>query len=178
MKRCWNWGAWVASASLKVLIWKIWARVLKIRVKMAPNVVWLQKVAPKVCRKNMKTFFRSYTKKRFSWSLWRICVGKSCTKNFSGKFLGKSGKILRTPKICLLLHLWWKGTSAPVATLLKGQRGNALAIPPFSGVPVHIILRALFTRYYRLQCVAAMNINYSGLLRQSSSWLKKYPAMR
>jgi len=49
----------------------------------------------------------------------------------------------RIPKMCLLLHLWWKATSAPVAPFMKGQRGNAPAMPPFSGVPVHIILHAL-----------------------------------
>jgi len=37
---------------------------------------------------------------------------------------GSPSNILRTPNICLLLHLWWKGTSAAVAPLLKGQRGK------------------------------------------------------
>jgi len=31
----------------------------------------------------------------------------------------------------------------PVAILLKGQRGNAPAMLPFSGDPVHIILHVL-----------------------------------
>jgi len=30
---------------------KILAKALKIQVKLAPNVVWLQNMAPKVCRK-------------------------------------------------------------------------------------------------------------------------------
>jgi len=57
--------------------------------------------------------------------LYDLCgrkfVGKSCTKNFSGNF-----EEIRSnpshPKICLLLHLWLKRTSAPVAPLSKGKR--------------------------------------------------------
>jgi len=43
---------------------------------------------------------------------------------------------------------------------VTGLGGNALAIPPFSGVPVHIILNTLFIRCSKLQCATAMNINY------------------
>ena len=75
---------------------------------------------------------------------------------------GNLGKILRTPKICLLLHLWWKGTSAPVAPLLKGQRGKCC--PRYGSILrrpcAYDSTRTLFTRCCRLQCVTAMNINY------------------
>jgi len=47
----------------------------------------------------------------------------------------------------------------PVAPLLKGQRGNALAMPPFSGVPVHFILHEL-SLLAVVQCVTALKINY------------------
>ena len=60
-------------------------------------------------------------------------------------------------------YLWYcygKGTSAPVARLLKEQRGQSPAMPPFSGVPMHIIIHALFTRCCRLQCVTVMNTNW------------------
>ena len=55
----------------------------------------------------------------------------SCNKFISGR----SWWTMKLPMILL-----WKGTSAPVAPLFKEQRGNAPAMPPFSGVPVHIIL--------------------------------------
>jgi len=138
---------------------------------------------------------------KFWWlhqkEVFMIFVGENLetkvAQKLFGQVWGNPGKILRTPKICLLLHLWWKGTSASVAPLLNGQSGkqartslghqgwrrvfwegttffklcplvltyntffqgglalpsygpggNALAMPPFSCVPVHIILHALF----------------------------------
>ena len=36
---------------------KTWALSLNIRVKMAPNLAWLQKMAPKVCRKTHENLF-------------------------------------------------------------------------------------------------------------------------
>jgi len=38
--------------------------------------------------------------------------------------------------MCRLLQLWWKRISIPLPPFLKEQRGNAPAMPPFSGVPV------------------------------------------
>jgi len=45
-------GAGVASAVPKVLVcWKSGQKALKIRIKIAPNVVWLQKTSLRVCIK-------------------------------------------------------------------------------------------------------------------------------
>jgi len=57
-----------------------------------------------------------------------------------------------------LRYCYVKGTSVPVARLLKEQRVNAPAMPLFSCVPVHIILHGLFTRC-RLPCVTVMSTN-------------------
>jgi len=88
-------GAGVASSPPKVLIcrksgqnsWKIWAKSLKIRKKIAPNVVWLQKMAPTVCKKSHEDFFgvtsqlflRWHTKTRPSCSMLEKICGQSCT---------------------------------------------------------------------------------------------------
>ena len=126
-------------------------------------------------KKHMKTSC-GHTKKGLNDLCGRKFVDKSCRNSFSGKFGKIRAKFLRIPKKFLLLHLWWKGTSAPLPPFWKDRGGNALAMTPFVGVPVHIILHALFTRC-RLQCASVMNKNYiSGILRQSSSWLQKYPA--
>jgi len=71
--------------------------------KMAPNVVWLQKMTPNVCRKtheDLKTLFAGHTKKRSSRSL-----RKSRTKQLFGQVREIRINILRIPKIYLLLHL-------------------------------------------------------------------------
>jgi len=62
--------------------------------------------------------------------------------NFSGKF-GEIRQNTSHPKSLPGPTPMTKRQLRPVAPLLKGQRGNALAMPPFSGVPVHIILHAL-----------------------------------
>ena len=118
-------GAGVASASPKVWFAENLGKVLKISVKMAPNIVWLKKVTPKVCIKTHENLFLEVTPKRGLHDLCgRKFVGKSCTKKLFRKVWGNSVKILSMPKNCLLLHLWWKGASAPVALLLKGQFGK------------------------------------------------------
>ena len=96
-----------------------------------------------------------------------------------------------------------KAPPLPLPLFWKGSLGNALAMPPFSGIPVHIILLPLFTRCCRLQCVTAMNLNYQrspeteqfitatisgnvlkhgrttrSVLRQDSLQLQKYKAAR
>ena len=131
----------------------------------------------------------------------RKFVGKSCTKNFSGKFEQIRAKSFA--KICLLLHRWWKGTSAPVTPLLKGQKGKCPRHVSILRLPcAYYSARTLFTRC-KLQCVIAMNINYQrspkteqfktakvsgnalkqgsrthSVLRQRSSQLQKYKAAR
>ena len=52
-------------------------------IKMAPNVLWFEKMWPKI-----------------TWT------SHKWPKNFSGNFGEIRAKIFRTPKICLLLHLW------------------------------------------------------------------------
>ena len=79
-----------------------WANYLKIRIEMAPNVVWFWKIGTQRCDNHMRPFFEVIPK--------MICVGgstrtKSCQKSFRAS-LGKFGqKSLTPPKICLFLHL-------------------------------------------------------------------------
>ena len=66
---------------------------------MAPNVVWLQKMALNICRKTHEPLsVGGHTKKRSSWSLWEKICRQTSHKNFSGKFGEIEAKILRTPK--------------------------------------------------------------------------------
>jgi len=66
---------------------KIWTKAQRIRVKIAPNVVWLKKMAPKVCiKKTWRPFFGGCTKKRSSRSLWDKICSQKLHKKFSGKF--------------------------------------------------------------------------------------------
>jgi len=111
---------------------KIWVKSLKIRVYMAPSVLRLQKMAPRVCRKTHEDFTLEVTPKKELHDLCgRKFVGKIAQKTFRAS-LGKFGqKSFAVPKICLLLHLWWKGTSASIVPFWKGRGGNAPAIPPF-----------------------------------------------
>ena len=118
--------------------------LLNIWVKMPPKVPWLEKMAAKVCTITHEDLFGGHIRKSSKLSLWEKFCRLKLYKNLFGhdwENLGKDPSPL--PKICLLLHRWWKGTSDPIAPLLKGQRGKYLAMPPFSGVPVHIILHAL-----------------------------------
>jgi len=60
----------------------------------------------------------------------------------------------------LPMILLWKGTSAPVAPLLKGQRRKCSRHASILRRPcAYYSTRTLFTRC-RLQCVTVMNINY------------------
>ena len=134
----------------------------------------------------------------------RELVGKSYTKSFSGKFKEIRKKFFATPKICLLLKLWRKSTSAPVAPLLKGQRDKCPSHSSIFRRPcAYYSTRTLFIRCWRLQFVTVMNINYQRypkteqsitakisanalkqgsrtplVLRQRSSHLQKYKAAR
>ena len=163
-----------------------------------------KKWRPRFVEKHMKTFLEVTPKKCFNLCA-RNFVGKSCTKNVSGKFGEIREKILRAPKTCLLLHQSWKDTSDPIAPLLKGQRGKRSRHDSILRRPcAHYSTRALFTRCCRLQCVTVMNINYQrypkteqlitakisrnalkqgsrrthSVLRQHSSQLQKYKAAR
>jgi len=98
---------WALSLKIWAKSLKIWAKSLKIRAKMAPNVVWLQKMAPNVCRKTQDDLLGEVTPKKGLHDLCGKIFGrKSRTKSFQ-KHLGKFGqKSFAPPKICLLLHLW------------------------------------------------------------------------
>jgi len=105
----------------------------------------------------MKTFFGGYAKKRSSWSLWGKICRQKLHKKLSGQLWGNSGKILRIPKMCLLLHLWWKDTSAPVSPLLKGQRGKCPRNASILRRPcVYYFIHTLFTHCCKLQYVTEL----------------------
>jgi len=65
-----------------------------------PNVVWLQKMVPNVCRTNDDLLFEGHTK-RSSWYLWDKSYRQKSQNSFSGKFGEIRAKILRTPKYLL-----------------------------------------------------------------------------
>ena len=131
---CWR---WVSSAPPKVLIcWKPGQHSWKSAWKWRQTLLDLKNGAQGLQKITWRPFLEVTPKKVFM-----IC--KSCTKTFRESLLKFGQKSFTTPKISLLLNLWWKSTSAPVAPLLKGQGMNTPAIPPSSGVPVHINLHAL-----------------------------------
>jgi len=62
---CWRWGCRGCKRTgnrLDLLIF--WTKALKIRVKMVPNVVWLQTMVPKVCIKTHEDLSLEVTPKR------------------------------------------------------------------------------------------------------------------
>jgi len=73
----------------------------------------------------------------------RKFVGKSCPKNFSGKFGEIKAKSFAHPKFACSCTYDEKAPPPPLPLFWKDRGGNALAEPLFSGVPVHIILHAL-----------------------------------
>jgi len=65
--------------------------------------------------------------------LWEKICGQKAHKNFSGKFGEIRAKILRTPKICLFLHLCDKasamsGTHAGVQRRMKDPNPKSLLV--------------------------------------------------
>jgi len=182
---------------------KIWAKALKIRVKIAPNVVWLQKLAPKVCIKTHEELFLVVTPKRDLHDLCgRKFVSKSCTKNFSGKFGEIRAKSFAPQKFSCPYTYDEKAPPTPLPLFWKGRGENALAMSPFSGVRAYCSTRTLFTRCCWLPSATAMT-NYQrspkteqfitakisgnalkqgsrtqSVLRQRRSQLQKYKAAR
>jgi len=70
---------------------KIRARSLKIWAKMAPNVVWIHKNEPNVCRRTHEEYFcEGHTKKVFMIFVGKICR-QSRTKTFQAS-LGTFGQ--------------------------------------------------------------------------------------
>ena len=129
-------------------------------LKIAPNVVWLQKMAPTICIKiHEDLFFRAYTKKKSSWSLWEKICRQKLHKNISGKF-GEIRAKSFAPQKFACSYTWWKGIFAPVALFWKSRNGNVLSClhsPASLCIPS---TRTLFTPSCKLQCVTAMNIKY------------------
>ena len=156
---------------------KIWVKALKIRVKMAPNVVWLQKMAPNVCIKTHETlFWRLHQKEVFMIFVGENLWAKVAQKLF-GQNLGNSGEILH-PRNLPASAPMMKSHLRPRRPSFERTEGERT--PPCLHSPARLcITRTFLTRCCSMQCVTAMNINYiSGLLRQSNSWLQKYPATR
>jgi len=121
-QRCCRWGCKPTPKSFADLL-KIWEKSLKIRVKMAPNVVWHQKMIPKVHGKTHEDLFLEATPKK----VFVILVGKNLWAKIAQKAfrasLGKFGQeSFALPEICVLLHLWWKVTFVSIAHLLQGRR--------------------------------------------------------
>ena len=93
------------SLKIRVNMGKIrdnFATSLKIWAKMEPNVVWFEKNGAQRLRIHIMTFFWKLSQKRSSCSLWEKIVAQ----NLFGEVWGNWTKILRTPEICLLLHLY------------------------------------------------------------------------
>jgi len=74
---------------------KCWENYLKVRIKMAPNVVWFWKIGPQHGKINMKTFFGGQPKK---YPCGRKYSHKELPESFSGRFGEIRAKIFRTPK--------------------------------------------------------------------------------
>jgi len=109
--------------------------------------------------KNSTQGLQKNTRRPFCVYLRQIFLGKNCTENFLGKFGEIRAKILRTPKNLPAPTPMMKRHLHLHCPFWKGRGGNAPAMPPFSGIPVHIILQSLYS-FFRLQCVTVMNINY------------------
>ena len=139
--------AGVASAPPKVLIcWKSYQKLYKkkIRVQIAPDVDSFQEMMPKVCVKTHEDLILEVTPKI---GLHDFCgrkyVGKSFAKNFSGKFGEIREKSFAPQKFACSYTYDEKALPLPLPLFWKGRGDDALAMPPFSGVPVHIILHAV-----------------------------------
>ena len=121
---------------------KRWAKALKIRVKIAPNVYSLQKMTSTICIKTHEDLFVGYTNKRSSWFLWEKICRQKLHKNISGNFVEIRAKPFAPQKFACSSTYGEKISPPPLPFFRKDREGNALAMPPFSGVPVQIILHA------------------------------------
>jgi len=98
----------------------------------------------------------------------RKFVDKSCTKNFSDKFGEIWAKSFAPQRFACSYTYDENAPPRPLPFFWKGRGGNALAMPPFSGVPVNIIQHALFSRCCRLQCANCCSWQHRfELLRQA-----------
>jgi len=75
--------------------------------------------------------------------LRKIIGRQKLHKNFSGKFGAFRAKSFAPQKFACSYTYDEKAPLPPLPLFWKGRGGNALAMRPFSGVPVSIILHAL-----------------------------------
>jgi len=108
----------------------------------AQRCLTLKNGAQGLHKNTWRPFWRLHHKEVFMIFMGENLQAKVSQKLY-GQVWGNSGKILRTPKICLLLHYDEKAPPPPLPLFWKGRGWNALAMPPFFGIPVHIILHAL-----------------------------------
>ena len=163
---------------------------------MTSNIVWLQKMAPKVCRKTHEDLFGGHTKKGLNDLCGRECVGKSCTKNVLGKF----GEIRDPSQPQKFAYSSSYDEKSPPLLPFWNDRGMNASI--FRRPCAYYSARTLFTPCCWLKFVTVMNINYRrypktekfittkicdsalkrsrtpSVLRQDSSQLQKYKASR
>jgi len=66
--------------------------------KRAPNVVFVEKLAPKVCRITRKPFIGGYPKRKCSWSVWKEIITQGDAGKLFGQVWGNSGKNLSHPQ--------------------------------------------------------------------------------
>jgi len=98
---------------------------LKIRVKNGAQCCLTSKNGTQGLQKTHEDLFLQITSKK----VFMIFVGENLWAKIAQKpfraSLGRFGqKSFALPNICLLLHLWWKGTFASIVPLLKGRRGK------------------------------------------------------
>jgi len=145
-----------------MLLWK--AVVLEMGVKAHSQTFWFaenlgkipenpgkngtkrcltSKTEPKVCRKTHEDrFWRSHQKKVLMIFAGETLQVKVAQITFRAS-LGTCGQKIAPPKCACSYTFYEKAPSSPLPPFLKGQEGKGPAMPPFSGVPVHIILYAL-----------------------------------
>jgi len=97
----------------------------EIRVKISPNVVWLQEMAPKVCIKTQEDLFLEVTPKRGLHDLCgRKFRGKSCTKKLFGKFGEIRAKSFTPRKFACSYTNDEKAIPSPLPLFWTGRGGN------------------------------------------------------
>ena len=123
----WNWGCIGCKRIPKSFdLLKIWAKALKILVKVVPKVVWLHKLAPKVCINTWDLILEDTPKRGLHDVCGRKFASKVAQKTFQEN-LGRFGQNPSHPKICLLLHLWWKSIYKLEQLRIDGSLLNLLS---------------------------------------------------